>query len=386
MKKIAKSLFGKLQAYLGGARRGTHVNVVAPGIGNDDKAEVLARIAFYLPGAAQSVTFHSELSLPVVMSGAPILLFGVKRELLGQRIRAHSGVFDIDFRTNPVDGWHWIDAGNYAAAYVPDVTGARDRFFDYVRSSGLSRFDRCYVFGTGPSLGRAAERNWSDGIRVVCNTIVRDSVLWRHIDPHLLVAGDAIYHFGFTEFALAFRRDLRARLETSEVLFMYPAQFDRVVRDDLGHLAHRLVPIPEGQHVIVHEDFRTNFTTPALGNVLNRLLLPLACNLSKRVCLWGFDGRAPSDQLFWANAPLQSYTELIPTLQRAHPAFFDNFVPKLDPEAYVRSMHGDVLEHCLASAEAQGWAFEMQHPTWTPTLARRVAAGVAVRPLPAEVD
>lgn len=380
MKQLAKKVFGKLQAQIGGARRRSHVNVLAPAISTSDKTEVLLRIAYYLRVPVAKVAFHDRLSVAVLLSDAPILLFGVKREQLGQGIRAHDGVFDIDFRTNPVDGWSWIDAGDYAASYVPDVEAARARLFAYVQAKNLSRFDRCYIFGTGPSLSRAADRNWEDGIRVVCNTIVRDPVLWQHIDPHILMAGDAIYHFGFTEFALAFRRDLRARLEESNVLFVYPAQFDRVVREDLQHLAHRLVPIPEGKHVTVHEDFKDHFSTPALGNVLNRLLLPMACNLSKRVGLWGFDGRAPSDQLFWANAPQQSYTELLPTLQKAHPAFFDNFVPKADPEAYVRSVHGDVLEHCLSSAEALGWSFEMLHPTWTPTLARRLAAGVPERP------
>lgn len=380
MKKTAKQIFGKLQPFLGGARRGSHANVIAPVISADDKAEVLSRIAFYLGLQPAQVTFHEDLAMPVLLSDAPILLFGIKREDLGAGIRAHGGVFDVDFRTNPVDGWSWIDAGDYAAQHVPDVAAARDCLFDFVETKQLGGFERCYIFGTGPSLSLAANRGWADGIRVVCNTIVRDPVLWRHIDPHFLMAGDAIYHFGFTEFALAFRRDLRTRLEESDVLFVYPAQFDRVVRNELGHLAHRLVPIPEGRHVTVHEDFKIQFATPALGNVLNRLLLPLACNLSKRVALWGFDGRAPSDQLFWANAPQQSYTELLPSLQKAHPAFFDKFVPKADPEAYVRSVHGDVLEHCLSSAEAQGWAFEMLHPTWTPTLARRLAPGVAALP------
>ncbi|WP_458868572.1 hypothetical protein, partial [Enterococcus faecium] len=82
-----------------------------------------------------------------------------------------------------------------------------------------------------------------------------------------------------------------------------------------------------------------------LGNVLNKLLLPLGCNLSKHVGLWGFDGRAPKDQLFWSNSQKQSYTELMPTLQAAHPAFFDHFVPRENPEKYVQSVHGDVLEY-----------------------------------------
>ena len=376
MKQVAKKFFRGLQPLLGRGNRSAHANVIAPGISAADKAEVLRRIAFYIGTPADNIVFHKDTGASVLLSAAPILLFGVKREALGTSIRAHSGVFDIDFRTNPMDGWHWADASSYAFAHEPDVDSARDRFFNFVSAHQLQQFDRCYIFGTGPSLAAAADRDWSDGIRLVCNTIVRDPVLWQHVAPHMLVAGDAIYHFGFSEFALAFRRDLRARLEESKVLFLYPAQFDHLVRREFRDFSDRLIPIPEGNHITVHNDFHENFATPALGNVLNRLLLPVGCNLSKRVGLWGFDGRAPADKLFWANAPQQSYTELIPTLQAAHPAFFDNFVPKHDPEAFVRSVHGDVLEHCLSSAEALGWQFETLHHSWTPTLARRVAAGV----------
>ena len=240
---------------------------------------------------------------------------------------------------------------------------------------------RCYVFGTGPSLGQAATRDWSDGIRVVCNTIVRDASLWRHISPHLLVAGDGIYHFGFTDFAKAFRRDLRARLEESpEVPFMYPANFDLVVRRDLVGLERQLIPIPISPLANVHTGVMSRFELPELGNVLNLLLLPVGCALSKSIGLWGFDGRAPADKLFWSNSAKQSYTELLGTLQAAHPAFFDHHVPKHDPEKYLRLVHGDVLEYALSQAEQAGWHFEMLHPTWTETLARRTAPGVAKVP------
>jgi hypothetical protein len=373
MKKLIKQAFVGSQSLFGEGTRNSHVNVIAPGISDAHKHELRNRIRYYMPACANDIRFFNDLAYSFIISPAPILLFGTSRAALGtgQATRLHKGIFDVDFRTNPTDGWQWIEAGDYVNGYAADLEKARSTLLEFKHRLTQEGYQRCYVFGTGPSLEKAITGNWDDGIRIVCNTIVRDPELWHHISPHIFVAGDAIYHFGCTKFALEFRKDLRKRLDESDVLFFYPSLFDRVIRDEFADLGDRLVPIPTGVHMTVHDDFSLNYSTPALGNVLNKLLLPLACNLSKTVNLWGFDGRAPADKLFWANSLKQSYTELLPFLQEAHPAFFDNFVPKDDPEKYVRSVHGDVLEHCLSSAEKEGWKFEILHHSWTDTLAKR---------------
>lgn len=375
MKQLIKTFVAKLQSLIAGQQRLDTVNIVAPGIDAQARQNLVERAAFFLP-QAKHVRFHDGFHSGQLASPAPILTFGVKESSRPLWLKLHRCVLDIDYRTNPQEGWKWIEAAVYAENHQPDLKGAKQRFykrFDELQQKG---FERSYVFGTGPSLARAAERDWSDGYRVVCNTIVRDQDLWRHIDPHLIAAGDGIYHFGFTPFAKAFRADLRQRLEESDVLFLYPEQFDLIVRREMGHLADKLVPIRIGEQTTVHHISQNNFTLPALGNVLNLLLLPIGCALAKKVGLWGFDGRAPADKLFWSNSAKQSYTELLPTLQAAHPAFFDHNVPKEDPEKYLRMVHGDVLENCLANAESAGWQFEMLHHSWTPTLAKRAAPGV----------
>jgi len=381
-KTIARKAFGRLQSMAASGDRQSGIKLVAPQASAADIDEIKRRAAFYFaPEQAARLTVHPALSPALALDAAPILLFGDAAARQTPLAKLHGGVFDVDWRVNAREGWNWVDAAVWADRHVPDVATASQRF-QALRGRLLAEgLARSYVFGTGPSLGAAQQRDWSDGLRVVCNTIVRDATLWHHIRPHALVAGDGIYHFGFTEFARAFRRDLRTRLQESpQVPFIYPAAFDLVVRRDLAGLEAQLIPIPVGMHATVHESFDGRFALPAMGNVLNMLLLPVGCALSKRVGLWGFDGRAPADRLFWANSASQSYTELLPTLQAAHPAFFDHHVPRHDPEKYLRSVHGDVLEHALTQAEQAGWRFEMLHPSWTATLARRVAEGVAATP------
>lgn len=383
VKQFARSVFGLAQAALGHGSRSSGLRVIAPEISSAERAEITRRARFFFPSEqAASLTFHAELKPVTYLDASPILTFGVRGDAFKTLARLHQGVFDIDWRSNPTDGWSWIYAASWSAKHVVGIEESKVRFANLRSQLERSGLKRCYIFGTGPSLGKAIDKSWSDGIRIVCNTIVRDVELWRHVSPHLIVAGDGIYHFGFTEFAIAFRRDLRARLEQSPaVFFVYPAQFDQIVRRELAGLESQLIPIQIGEKTDIHTSVSERFELPALGNALNLLLLPLACSLSKRIGLWGFDGRAPADQLFWSNSPQQSYTELLGTLQAAHPAFFDHHVPRDDPEKYLRSVHGDVLEHAMSNAEQAGWKFEMLHPTWTPTLARRAAHGVPAVPM-----
>jgi hypothetical protein len=87
--------------------------------------------------------------------------------------------------------------------------------------------------------------------------------------------------------------------------------------------------------------------------------------------LWGFDGRAPSDKLFWSNSPKHNYPELMPLLKQYHPAFFDHFVPANDPFKYQRENLGDILKIYIEDAESKGFYVEMLHKSWNPVLQKR---------------
>lgn len=267
-------------------------------------------------------------------------------------------------------------AGGFASAEV------RPRLATAVADSKARFGDQVYLFGTGPSLANAAARSFSDGCVVVCNTIVRDETLWRHLNPNFIVAGDAIYHFGDNRHSDLFRADLRARLRQSagRCLFLYPRLFASIIESELGDCAELCLPVPVGMHQDPCVDLLNRFQLPALGNVLNLLLLPLGCTLGRSIGLWGFDGRAPNDQLFWANSSRHSYPEAMEDLRREYPAFFQANVPKGNEHKYVQSVHGDALEASLSAAEGRGYRFEMLHASWTPVLQRRLAAGVEGRP------
>lgn len=292
-------------------------------------------------------------------------------------VRRHvSWVADLDYETNPADGWSLMDLGAAVGARRTAGPGsARRVFVERVHAIQSQSPRPAYIFGTGPSLQLARERSFADGTTVVCNTIVRDPDLWHHLSPAFLTAGDAIYHFGHTPHARAFRADaLRRLLESGgRTLFVYPAMFDAVVRSEFREIEPLLVPVPWGTHTDLTVDLTETFAIPRLGNVLNNLLLPLGCTLSTDVRLWGFDGRAPSDVGFWGNSDRHAYPELMQSIRDAHPAFFSELTPKGNEVQYVNQVHGDLLDERLTEAEGRGFSFQMLHHSWTPTLQKRFA-------------
>ncbi len=352
--------------------------LVAPDISQAECEDIRKRFSFYMPDRPWDMVKHvAVLPSEVVAGRDTVMLFG-DLELVPEQVKKDNKRFyDIDHRRCPVDAWNWARlAGCYSKDSL-DKEQTRLRFKSYVdmlRSQGLTK---SYLFATGPSLAKAIDKDWSDGYRVVCNTIVRDRELWNHINPHFIVAGDGIYHFGHTALPTAFRRDLKKRLAETNTFFLYPDLFHPIVSRELKEFSHRLVPVPSGGDEAVNKDLSIDFALPGLQNAIGLLLLPLGCTLSKDVYLWGFDGRAPDDKLFWSNSNKHSYTELIPELQKHHSGFFNHFVPTGDTRKYTTLAFGDTLENSISQAERQGCRFTMMHHSWTPVLAKRCLPSMA---------
>lgn len=341
--------------------------------GKNTSLDLEDRIKFYTPSISEVSVLDRNILFEVLkLDEALVLVHGKWTKACSITRQIRGNVYWVDEEKNPSAGWEWCDIAEVLyekeVGPIPVSNERLDALWRELKQLGLG----CsYIFGTGPSLEGARERRWDDGYRIVCNTIVRDTELWDHIDPHIIVAGDGIYHFGFTEHARAFRRDLHARLRNGRAKFILPSRFYPIIAREMGDVLDKVIPVKIGNSSEIHTCLVQDHTLPPLPNVLNLLLLPVGCALSQDVRLWGFDGRGPSDQLFWKNSGKHSYPELMHTLRSAHPAFFEDNVPASNPNKYVEAVHGSLLENQLQNAEAAGWKFEMLHRSWTPVLAKR---------------
>lgn len=281
----------------------------------------------------------------------------------------------VDPLLDPMAMWGWHNVIEALSPCTPArLKESRTTFGVLIRGLVSVGLGKCYIFGTGPSLNKAADMDFKDGYRIICNTICKDRDLVLKLQPHILVAGDALYHFSDTKHAKAFLTDVELRMEECNFAFCYPAIFDAFVTNRLARFKDRLIPIPYGKRFDLTVDMMQNFTLPNTGNVLGLLLLPIGCQLAKEIWMLGFDGRKPTDKLFWTNSTQHSYPEFVEEMRVEYPAFYNHFVPSDKPRAYVESVHGDALDQAMTIAEQNGWSFTLLSPSTSPALAKRRVA------------
>jgi hypothetical protein len=244
-----------------------------------------------------------------------------------------------------------------------------------VRASiDLQELRKAYVFGTGPSLEKATEFDFSDGVRIVCNSIVRNPELLAHIKPHFITASDFVFHFGPSRYAAEFRRDLMSALDSTGAYFLVPDQCAPLMFQHFPELEERTIAVPLTNRYDLREKRRgvnvqllDRFQVRTLDSVLNLLMLPLASTLAEEIFILGCDGRKPSDQAFWSHHGASQYAGLMRTVNDTHPGFFDvDYVDYYDRYcSHVASV--------IAAGEAVGKRYASLVPSYVPALQERPA-------------
>jgi len=236
----------------------------------------------------------------------------------------------------------------------------------------LGQHKKAYVFGTGPSLSRALEFDYSDGVRIVCNSIVRNPELLSHIKPHFITATDFVFHFGPSKYAAEFRRDLVSALEVTGAHFLVTEQPAPLLFHHHPEIRERTIAVPlskrydfrasaRGVNVQLQDDFQVR----SLNSVLTLLMLPTASTLADEVHVLGCDGRKLDDKGFWSHHEPAQYTGLMKTVSDCHPGFFAISYP-----GYYRKYCQQVESVC-AAGEAIGKSYASLAPSYVPALAKR---------------
>jgi hypothetical protein len=205
-------------------------------------------------------------------------------------------------------------------------------------------FDQVALFGTGPSLGEALDRDHSQSFNIVCNTVIKNRELVQRLSPKLLVASDAHFHFSYHRYAARFLADVVEFLEAGDASFFTFDKFAAFARRRIPSVAHRIFGIPAGRTSYGY-DFDRDFRVFPGDSVLNMFLLPFGSFLGDQIELNGFTGRAPTDSYFWNHSELHQYVDLMEAVRQAHPAFFHNrdfggYAGNVDDEIALRVTAG----------------------------------------------
>jgi hypothetical protein len=179
------------------------------------------------------------------------------------------------------------------------------------------------LFGTGPSLAEVKGIGYRDSFNVICNTIVKNRELCEELQPKVVIAADAHFHFSYHQYSARLLADLAYVLNEIGAVFLTFDKFATFLKARLPFMADKVFGIPAGRKRYGF-DFDCDFRVMAGDSVLNMFMLPIASFLSDQIDLCGFTGRAPNDSYFWAHSNANQYTDLMASVRSAHPAFFSD--------------------------------------------------------------
>lgn len=240
-------------------------------------------------------------------------------------------------------------------------------------------YSRSCVFGTGPSLEKAFEFDFTGCLNIVCNSIVQNEKLLDHIKPAFICAGDVVSHLGVSRYAGKFREDLVNVLKSrdQDLYFVTTAAF--------GYLFTLHHPEVKEQTILIHQSIPEpnynllhGFGLPILDSTLNIHMLPLASTFTDEIFLLGCDGKSTKqdNEDFWAHAREAQYYDLVNSGHLCHPTF-NAHRQKKTYAGYIKS-----LETFINSGESNhGKTFWTLQPSNIPILKSRqvpqewVAAG-----------
>lgn len=279
--------------------------------------------------------------------------------------RRNKTMFDVDWVTTRRDGIWMAEAAIVLANGVRrfDAHDAR-RFRD--RTAHLVGAERAYLIATGPSARTALDRDLSDGVRIVCNTVVLDDELMAHVDPDIVTFADPIFHFGPSTYAHEFQRALERQARRHDFTIVTIERYASLLADRMPQLADRIVGVRQGNHGWRQNlDLLHELAVRPYPNILTMLMLPLATTFSRDIQMIGFDGRRPDETYFWRHgATVQLHREL-EDIKSVHPGFFD-----LDYTDYYTE-HVNALELLLRRVEQRGITVSPSTPSFMAPLRRR---------------
>ena len=226
--------------------------------------------------------------------------------------------------------------------------------------------NKSYVYGTGPSLDEAYDFDFSDGIRFISNSIVKNDRLLEHIRPNFVAAADPLFHYGCSRYAEEFRNELFKVLDKYNTYFFYSFFYSGLFETHFSEYVDRIVAIPQQHLKEFNFNLRKNYMLKGIDNVLTLMLLPVGATFTDEINILGCDGRKPDEDYFWQHSKQSQFNEHMDGIKLCHPGFFDHVVY----EDYYEQ-HCENLETMLSQGESVGKKFNSLTTSYIPALVAR---------------
>lgn len=221
-----------------------------------------------------------------------------------------------------------------------------------------------YVFGSGPSLQGALDRQLEPGVKIICNAIVQSEKALERLNPDVLVAVDAFFfsHMGFGQ---RYREAIKQFLSHSSRYCIVPEMYAALLLAHYPELRHQVIGIPITS-TIYHFPVLDSFWAKSLSNVVTTLAIPIASSLANTILIAGCDGSSNSKKK-WDYSKEARWDE---TLNAAHKAHTSYKLMIKSRESY-NEQHNRNMEELIALGEKCGRTYYSLTSSFIPALAKR---------------
>ncbi len=274
-------------------------------------------------------------------------------------------ILRIDHNNERFAGSFYLKFAELFPREIEKAETASRQVFDCIFKKCKSK--KGYLFGTGPNLSLVNNMDFSDGVCIACNSMVRNKGLLDRIHPPLVVIADPIFHAGPSSYAATFRKELISALDRYDSFLIVPLRDYHIYKTYLPIRFHdRIASIPYKTEDVPNLDLNDSYYVTATANVLTLFLLPLATTFFEEIVIAGCDGRPINDsKYFWGHDKASQFNDQMELIKKAHPAFF-----AIDYNDYYLE-HCKILEAWLTKAEREGRHIENMTPSYIPALRER---------------
>ena len=266
----------------------------------------------------------------------------VERVLKGKR------VFRVDAEHVRMEGSFYIEANLWMQPEKDElIKRSREKFNGW--RSRFSRYDKCYLLATGPSIHRFKYEDYRESLVIGCNSVFIDEEVMARTGMDILVFGDPIFHFGPSGYASDFRRRLVKAVRRYGFTIVVPFKYYPLLVDNYPELEPYTVGVPFSQAQDYNNNLLANFCLKTTANILTFLMVPVGATFCNRLHILGCDGRPmEEDSYFWGHNKATQLNDKMGNIREVHPGFFN-----IDYNDYYET-HIEVLSGQLESCRRDG--------------------------------
>ena len=280
-------------------------------------------------------------------------------------VRNDAPVWRVDNSKVRFEGSHYIKAGlDHLWNRDGDIDLERRKFVE--KTKGFKNYEKAYLFCTGPNVSKYKKHDYSDGLSIICNSIIFDDEMMEYIKPQVLCFSDSIFHFGPSRYAAEYFKKLREVILKYDLLLFTHFNYYRIINHNYPECADRTIAIPIDYEKPFSYNLLKDFYINPFGSVLHLLMLPIASTFTNKINILGADGKRETDnKYFWSHNKKTQINDQMDNMRVAHPSFFDiNY-----SDFYEK--HKEILKQYINEGEMYGKYYASLTESYIPCLKER---------------